>query len=216
MKKIKVLIADDHTIVRLGLKALFDAEDGFETVGAAKNGLEAVALAERMRPDVVVMDLLMPRMDGVEATRELRRKLPSARVVILTSFGASDGIDQALKAGAAGAVMKTEDESLLVAAVRRIAAGETYVSPEIRQQFAVDPPVPALTPRQLDVLQSLVRGLTNSEIALQLDIRKDGVEDHVNAIFSKLGASNRAEAVAIALRKNLLRNPPTWDSGGGH
>lgn len=205
MKKIKVLIADDHTIVRLGLKALFDSEDGFETVGAAKNGLEAVALAEKTRPDIVIMDLVMPKMSGVEATRELARKLPSARIVILTSFGTADGVDQALKAGAAGAVMKTENESLLVSAIRKIAAGESFVSPEIRQQFTVDPPVPSLTPRQKDILQSLVRGLTNAEIATQLGIRKDGVEDHVNAIFSKLGASNRAEAVAIALRKHLLK-----------
>jgi len=205
MKKIKVLIADDHTIVRLGLKALFDTEDGFETVGAAKNGLEAVALAKNTHPDVIIMGLLMPKMDGIEATRKLASELPSARIVILTSFGTADGIDQALKAGAAGAVMKTEDESLLVSAVRKIAAGERFVSPEIEQQFAVDPPVPALTPRQLDVLQSLVRGLTNAEIAIQLNIRKDGVEDHINTIFTKLGAANRAEAVAIALRKHLLK-----------
>ena len=205
MKKTKILIADDHMIVRLGLKALFDSEEGFETVGAAKNGLEAIAIAEKTRPDVVIMDLVMPKMDGIAATRELVRKIPSARVVILTSFGTADGVDQALKAGAAGAVMKTEDESLLIAAVRKIAAGKTCISPEIKQQFAVDPPVPALTPRQLDVLQSLVRGLTNGEIAVQLNIRKDGVEDHINAIFNKLGAANRAEAVAIALRKNLLR-----------
>ena len=205
MKKTKVLIADDHTIVRLGLKALFDSEEGFETVGAAKNGQEAVELAEKTHPDIVIMDLVMPKMDGAEATRELLRKLPSVRIIILTSFGTADGIDQALKAGAAGAIMKTENESLLVSAVRKVAAGEMYVSPEIKQQFAVDPPVPALTPRQQDVLQSLVRGLTNAEIALQLNIRKDGVEDHINAIFSKLGASNRAEAVAIALRKHLLK-----------
>ena len=205
MKRIKVLIADDHTIVRIGLKALFAGEADLEVVGEARNGVEAVKTALETHPDVVIMDLQMPKKDGVEATRELAEKLPSAAVAILTTYGTSDGIAHALQAGARGAMLKTADDARLVSAIRRIAAGEEYVSPDIRKLLADDPPVPELTARQQEILQSLTTGLTNKEIAQQLGIRRDSVEDHINALFAKLGAANRTEAVAIALRKHLLK-----------
>ena len=205
MKRIKVLIADDHTIVRIGLKALFAGEADLEVVGEARNGVEAVKTALETHPDVVIMDLQMPKKDGVEATRELAEKLPSAAVAILTTYGTSDGIAHALQAGARGAMLKTADDARLVSAIRRIAAGEEYVSPDIRKLLADDPPVPELTARQQEILQSLTTGLTNKEIAQQLGIRRDSVEDHINAIRAKLGAANRTEAVAIALRKHLLK-----------
>ena len=205
MNRIKVLIADDHTIVRIGLKALFAEEADIEVVGEAKNGAEAVKVAIETRPDVVIMDLQMPKKDGVEATRELAEKLPSAAVAILTTYGTSDGIAHALQAGARGAMLKTADDARLVSAIRRIAAGEEYVSPDIRKLLAEDPPIPELSTRQREILKSLTSGLTNKEIAQQLGIRRDSVEDHINTLFAKLGAANRTEAVAIALRKHLLK-----------
>ena len=205
MNRIKVLIADDHTIVRIGLKALFADEADIEVVGEAKNGVDAVKAALETQPDVVIMDLQMPKKDGVEATRELAEKLPSAAVAILTTYGTSDGIAHALQAGARGAMLKTADDARLVSAIRRIAAGEEYVSPDIRKLLAEDPPIPELSVRQKEILKSLTSGLTNKEIAQQLGIRRDSVEDHINTLFAKLGAANRTEAVAIALRKHLLK-----------
>ena len=205
MSKIKVLIADDHTIVRIGLVTLLNAEKDIEVVGEAKNGEMAVKEALRLSPDVIIMDLMMPKKDGAEATAELREKLPSAKIIILTTFGASDGIAHALESGAAGALVKTADDDALVATIRAVAGGETVISSEIKRLLAENPPIPKLTPRQIEVLQSMTRGLTNRDIAKQLGIRQDRVDEHVAAILTKIGAANRTEAVAIALRKHLLK-----------
>ena len=200
----KILIADDHAIVRYGLASLIATQDDMEVVGQARNGKEAVDLALKTNPDIVIMDLSMPKMDGAEATRILHEHLPSARVVILTSFVASDGIAHALENGATSAIMKTTDDSAILPALRKIAAGERIISPDIRRQLAANPPVPELSPRQRNILEAIVRGLTNRDIAVQLGIRKDGVEKHVKVLLAKIGAANRTEAVAIALRKHLL------------
>lgn len=205
MKKLRVLIADDHAVVRIGLATLLEIERDMEVVGQAKNGEEAVRLALELKPDVMVMDLVMPRMDGAEATRQISESLPEAKVLILTTFGAADGIAHALDYGAAGAVMKNTEDSELVTVIRRVAAGEHVISAEIQRMLAEEPPIPALTPRQQDVLSSMTRGLTNKDIARELGIRRDGVDRHVNALFQKLSAANRAEAVAIALKKHLLK-----------
>ena len=203
--KIKALIADDHTIVRAGLAALLGTEKDLEIAGQAKNGVEAVWEAIRLLPDVIIMDLMMPKKDGVEATAEITEKVPTAKVILLTTFGTSDGIAHALRVGARGAILKNADNNQLASAIRKVARGEEYVSPEIRQQLAVDPPIPELTPRQKDILASMIRGLTDRDIARQLGIRQDGVNEHVSAILQKLGAANRTEAVAVALRKHLLK-----------
>ena len=203
--KIKVLIADDHTIVRAGLAALLGTEKDIEVVGEAKNGAEAVSNAVELHPDVVIMDLMMPKMDGVEATKELLRKAPSAKTILLTTYGTSDGIAHALRAGARGAVLKNADNSELAKAIRIVAQGGDYISPDIRQQLAADPPVPDLTPRQSEILESMVRGLTDRDIAQQLRLSPESVSEHVGAIRQKIGAANRTEAVAIAMRKYLLK-----------
>ena len=202
---IRVLIADDHTIVRIGLRTLLGAEKDIEVVGEAKNGEMAVKEALRLRPDVVIMDLMMPKMDGAEATAVLHEKLPETKVIILTTFGSSDGIAHAIESGAAGALMKTADDAALISTIRSVAGGKTVISPDIKQLLAEDPPIPVLTTRQAEVLQSMMRGLTNRDIAKQLGIRQDGVNEHVAAILAKIGAANRTEAVAIALRKHLLK-----------
>ena len=205
MSKIKVLIADDHTIVRIGLATLLGAEKDIEVVGEAKNGDMAVKEALRLSPDVVIMDMMMPKKDGATAISELHEKLPSAKVIILTTFGASDGIAHALESGAAGALMKTADDAMLVSTIRAVASGKTVISADIKRLLKIDPPVPKLTPRQIEVLQSMQRGLTNRDIAKQLGIRQDRVDEHVAAILTKIGAANRTEAVAIAMRKLLLK-----------
>ena len=203
--KIKVLIADDHTIVRAGLTALLGTEKDIEVVGEAKNGAEAVANAVELQPDIVIMDLMMPKMDGVEATKELLRKAPSVKTILLTTYGTSDGIAHALRAGARGAVLKNADNSELAKAIRIVAQGGDYISPDIRQQLAADPPVPDLTPRQSEILESMVRGLTDRDIAALLGLSPESVSEHVGAIRQKIGAANRTEAVAIAMRKYLLK-----------
>ena len=202
--KTSILIADDHLIVRTGLAALLGTERDFQVVGQAKNGIEAVREAVRLRPDIVIMDLVMPKKDGVEATAEISEKAPGSRVILLTTFGTSDGIAHALAAGAKGAILKNADNAELVRAIRKVHNGGEFVSAEIKQQLAVDPPIPQFTQRQNEVLAAMVRGLTDRDIAHQLGIRLDGVNDHVRAILAKIGAANRTEAVAIAMRKHLL------------
>ena len=203
--KITVLIADDHKMVRLGLSAIFETEPDIQVVGLAANGKEAVLRATELRPNVVIMDLMMPVMDGVAATAEIHRRLPDVKVLILTTFDTSDGIAYALESGASGALAKNADNDELTAAIRKIARGERAVSAEIQRQLEIDPPIPVLTARQKEILNYMIRGLTNTDIARQLGIRPDGVKEHINAILLKTGAANRTEAVAIALRKHLLK-----------
>ena len=203
--KIRILIADDHKMVRDGLAALLGMKKDLEVIGAVGNGQEAVEKALALKPNVVIMDLMMPIMDGVEATREIRKAAPTVQILVLTTFGTSDGIAHAIEAGALGAMMKSADHEELAEAIRKVAGGEQAISEEVALQMKIDPPVPNLTPRQMDILDSMVRGLNNLDIAKQLGIRRDGVKEHVNAILTKIGASNRTEAVAIALRKHLLK-----------
>ncbi|MBQ6330603.1 MAG: response regulator transcription factor [Kiritimatiellae bacterium] len=205
MGKIRILVADDHAIVRMGLVTLLGRVSDFEVVGEAGNGETAVSMAQKLTPDVVVLDLVMPKMDGVEATAALHEKLPGSKVLILTSFGTSEDLSRAFAAGAAGAVLKSDANAELVAAIRRVAAGKRAVSPEIENMLANDPPVQELSPRQRDILESITRGLTNAQIALQLDISPESVKTHIARLFEKLGAASRSEAVTIALRRHLLK-----------
>ena len=205
MNKIKVLIVDDHAVYRMGLIALLDTEPDIEVVGEAEDGRSALRKAAKLAPDVVVMDLMMPVMDGIAATREFREQLPSAKVLILTTSTTSDDLANALKNGAAGAITKSDATSKLVSAIRTVAAGRESISGEIKRLIADDPPIPELSPRQLEILQSITRGLTTPDIAKQLGISAESVKMHSSILFAKLGASNRTEAVAIALRKHLLK-----------
>lgn len=192
-------------MVRMGLASLIGTEPDIEVVGEAEDGNDAVKKAVALKPDVTIMDLAMPNKDGAEATAEIRRLLPDAKVLLLTTFGAADGVAHAIKAGAAGAMMKNADFNKLAAAIRAIAAGKTAISPEIERFMREDPPVTHLTKRQSEILSAVVRGLTNEDIAKQFDIRRSSVKDHLTAIFEKLGAANRSEAISIALRKRILK-----------
>jgi two-component system NarL family response regulator len=205
MKTIKILIADDHAIVRMGLASLFSTQDGFKVIGDAEDGEAVVKKAIGLKPDVIIMDLMMPKKDGAAATAEIHAALPDAKIIVLTTFGTSDGIANALNAGATGAFMKNTPNSKLIEAIRTVANGGKAISEEVERLMEEDPPAKALTPRQMDILESLTRGLTNQDIATQLGIREDRVKEHVKAILSKLGAANRTEAATIAMRKHLLK-----------
>ena len=205
MTTTKILIADDHKIVRIGLKAVLDYERDFTVVGEAIDGEQAVSEAIRLQPDVVIMDLVMPKKDGVQATIEICKRLPNTKVMLLTTFGTSDGIAHALEAGAKGAMMKTADDTKIIAAIRTIARGEQYISPDVQRQLSENPPIPQLSQRQTEMLLAIGRGETNKQIAVRMGIRLDSVEAIAKTLYAKLGAANRAEAVAIALRKHLLK-----------
>ena len=205
MNKTTVLIIDDHAILRMGLASLLNAKSGIEVVGDAANGRTGIPKVLKLHPDVVIMDLMMPGMDGTETTRQLLARAPDSKVLILMTFGTSDGITHAIEAGAKGAIMKNCDFSELVTAIRTVAKGEEYLSPEVRRIISKDPPIAPLSPRQSEILQSIVRGLSNPDIAKQLGISLDMVKEHTEALFQKLGVANRPEAVAIALRKHLLK-----------
>ena len=205
MSKIKILIADDHQIVRMGLTTIFAKEPDFQVVGEARNGIEAVRLAHELNPDVILMDLMMPKKSGSAATTEILAANPAAKVLILTTFGESDAVKLALDAGAAGALIKDTPHTKLVAAIRAIAKGRRVISPEIQQNISDQPDPPELSPRQLEILRLVADGLTTKAISNKLEIGPDGVNAHLRTIFSKLGAASRSEAVAIALKKHLLK-----------
>ena len=205
MKPITVLLADDHSLVRLGLSALLAKQGDMKLVGAATNGEEAIRLAARFDPDVIIMDLMMPIVDGVTATRRIRERNPDMKVLILTSFGTSSDVAHAIEASARGAILKDAPNASLLAAIRTIAAGGESFADDIVRNITRDPTPRELTARQAEILKSVTNGLTNKTIAQQLKISPESVKQHLNAIFQKLGATTRAEAVAIALRKHLLK-----------
>ena len=205
MTPIRVLIVDDHAILRMGLASLLASKCEIEVVGDASDGPSGIRKALKLKPDVVIMDLMMPGMDGIEATKELLAKAPESKILILTTFGTSNGINNALEAGAMGAVMKNCDFSELADAIRAVASGKRYVAADVERILVADPPVAALSPRQTEILQSIVRGLSNPDIAKQLGISVAMVKEHVESLFQKIGAANRTEAVAIAFRKHLLK-----------
>ena len=205
MKKTRILLVDDHAVVRMGLSALINLQAGLKVCGEAENGEAAVRLASELKPDVVVMDFSLPGMDGAEATAAVLKVSPTSKVLILTSFGTSTDLARAMAAGATGAVTKNLSNDELSSAIRDTARGIQHFSPEIRQTLSEGTDDKAFTKRQMKVLDSITRGLSNDDIALILGISKSRVKQHLNEVYEKLGAANRAEAVAIAMRRQLLK-----------
>lgn len=203
--KIKVLIADDHPLMRHGLATLLGADPSLQIAGEAKNGADAVEKASELKPDVIVMDLSMPVMDGVEATRRIREANPDTKVLILTTYGTSADIAHAIDAGASGALVKDAEYERLVAAIRTIADGGTAFSPEIETMLRKEPHPPTLTERQRQILEHTINGLSADQISKRMNLSSFTVNEHLDTIRRKLGAANRAEAVAIALKKHLLK-----------
>lgn len=202
--KLKILVVDDHAIVREGLIAILKFQKDITIVGEAEDGAIAVRKAQELRPDVVIMDLMMPNMGGADATAEIMRISPETKILLLTSFGTSAELSRAFANGAIGAITKTLPKEEMLAAIRNVAAGVRVVSPEIAQTLQEEAVIPTLTPRQLEILHSLTRGLTNEDIAREFGLSKAGVKFHLLTIFRKLDVSNRTEAVGYASRKHLF------------
>jgi NarL family two-component system response regulator LiaR len=210
---IRVLIVDDHAVVRSGLADFLLAEgDDLALAGEARDGQEAVSLCRTLQPDVVLMDLVMPGMDGATATRHIRLACPAIQVIALTSFREQDLVQGALKAGAIGYLLKNVTSAELASAIRAAHAGRPTLAPEAAQvliQATQAPPPPGhdLTPREREVLSLMVRGLNNTEIAARLVISNSTAKFHVSSILSKLGAGSRTEAVALAVRGHIVDKP---------
>ncbi len=210
-KAIRVLIVDDHQIVRKGLRALFDTESDLQVVGEAADGIEAVEQAVKLQPDVILMDLVMPRLDGVEATRQIMSRQPEAHILVLTSYGSDNKIFPAVKAGALGFLLKDTRPEELVEAIRQAAAGQSALDPVIARrllrEFSHDDadraPTEPLSEREIDVLKLVARGLTNEQIGEKLFISAATVRTHVSNVLTKLGLTNRTQAALYALRAGL-------------
>jgi DNA-binding NarL/FixJ family response regulator len=205
---IRVLVADDHGVVREGLRTFLLLQDGIEVVGEAADGLEAVAAAQQLAPDVVLMDLVMPGIDGVEAMRRIRDHRPEARVIVLTSFTDDDKLLAAVRAGAAGYLLKTAQPQEVVRAIRAAHAGNAVLDPvpagRLLQALATGEHArQPLTPREREVLELLTRGLANKRIALELGVSEKTVKAHVGRILAKLGVSDRTQAALYAVREGL-------------
>lgn len=205
MKKTRVMIVDDHSVVRMGLCTIINLEKDLCVCGEAENGADAIQMVAQLKPDVVVMDLMMPDMDGAEATAELLKIAPDSKVLILTTFGSSSDLARAVSAGAVGAVTKNLSNAELAAAIRDTAAGVAHFTPEIRKTLSEAEPPPTFTKRQMEVLDAITRGLSNDNIATMLNLSKTRIKQHLNEVYDKLSAANRTEAVAIALRRQLLK-----------
>lgn len=204
-RKTTILLADDHALMRMGLKTLIDVQPDMAVAGEAEDGEAAVAAAASLAPDVVVMDLAMPGMDGAEATRRILEARPETRVIILTAFADSADVGRALAYGARGAQMKGGPAADLLAAVRTVRDGGEAVAPEIGRMVAETPKPIELTERQKDILSAVARGFNTADIARFLGISQSGVKQHLAHVCERLGAANRAEAAAIAIRRQIVK-----------
>ncbi len=206
---IGVLIVDDHAVVREGLRSFLELQEGIAVVGEAGDGAEAVALAERIRPDVVLMDLVMPKVDGVEAMRQLRERVPAARVIVLTSFLDDDRLLPAIRAGAAGYLLKNAQPQELARAIRTANDGEALIDPAVAARLVEalasgeqDDRYDELTPREREVLELIGRGFSNKRIAQELGAAEKTVKNHVSHVLAKLGVADRTQAALYVGRRS--------------
>jgi NarL family two-component system response regulator LiaR len=209
---IRIAVVDDHMVVRKGIIAMLETEADLQVVGEASNGREAVDLAVATQPDVILMDLVMPEMDGIEATRQIKQRAPKVQVLVLTSFSSNDKVLPSLNAGAIGYLLKDSNTTDLVRAIHQVARGEGSLHPLVTRQILkqitnvgdTTTPVEELTEREEEVLKYIARGLSNHEIAQQLVVSNATVNTHVSKILSKLNLSSRTQAALYALRKGLV------------
>jgi len=214
MDEISVLIADDHTLFRKGVRKMLEAEEDMAVVGEAATGRQALEQARALMPDVILMDIKMPDLDGVEATRILHREMPHIGIIFVTMFEDDEFVFRGLQAGGRGYILKDADPETMLRAIRAVAHGESLLGPTIAQkvlrQFAALPGRQApladeLTPRELEVLTLIAEGRSNKEIARELSISEKTVKNHINNIFSKLHVYDRTQAMLYAIRKGLVR-----------
>ena len=215
--RIRVLIVDDHALFRRGLMLVLESEDGIDVVGEADDGEDAIAKAEQLAPDVVLMDVRMPRISGIEATRRLAEALPTTKIIMLTVSDEEEDLYEAIKAGATGYLLKEISIEEVADAVRAVTQGQTLISPSMASKLIAEftnlakratdrqqVPVPRLTERELEVLRLVAQGITNREIAEQLFIAENTVKNHVRNILEKLHLHSRMEAVLYAVREKLF------------
>ena len=210
-KNIRILVADDHTVVREGLRTLIGTEPGMEVIGEAADGVEAVQKAHTLQPDVILLDMVMPRKDGVKVIGEIKRENPAARILVLTSFSDDDKVFPAIKAGALGYLLKNASPQRLLSAIRDVYQGEPTMSPDIASKLMrelqrssdLPPTREPLTEREVEVLCLVAQGLSNQEIADTLIVGEGTVRTHVSNILSKLHLANRTQAALYALREGL-------------
>jgi DNA-binding NarL/FixJ family response regulator len=207
---VRVLVVDDHPVVRTGLRGMLAADPAIEVIGEAGSGEEALALVERHRPDVILMDLRMPGMDGVAATTRIAAGYPSVRVLVVTTYDTDTDILRAVEAGATGYLLKDTPRDQLTAAVHAASRGETVLAPPVAAKLVTRMRAPAtenLTPREIEVLGAVSEGLTNAEIGRRLFIGEATVKTHLLRVFTKLGVDDRTAAVTVAMQRGILRAP---------
>jgi DNA-binding NarL/FixJ family response regulator len=203
-EKIRILIADDHYIVRIGLIALVNTEPDMEVVAEAADGAQALELFGKCNPDLALLDVRMPIKNGIQTTIEIRSRFPGARVLMLTAFDGDEDIYKALQAGAQGYVLKSSSGEKLIPAVRAVAAGQRWIPAEVASRLAARNAFEELTPREVQVLCHLARGLANKEIADVLSITEHTAKDHLKSILAKLRVADRTEAVTAAIQRGII------------
>lgn len=207
-KSIRVLCVDDHPLVREGMAAVMEAEEDIICVGEAGDGQAAVAKCRELKPDVVVMDLRMPGMGGFEATIQIRKEFPKARIIVLTTYEGDEDIHRALEAGACGYLLKAAVRRELLQSIRDVYAGQRHITPTMAARLAKHTPHLGLSPRELEVLQLIARGMRNKEIGAELNIAEDTVKVHIKSIFSKLEVVDRTQAVVSGSQRGFIRLDP--------
>ena len=203
--KATVLLVDDHALMRTGVANIINHEQDLQVVAEASNGVEAITAFEQFRPDVTLLDLRMPIMEGVEAVRQIRARDPHARVIVLTTYDTDDEISRALKAGAKAYVLKDISADQLIGCIRDVLAGKTYLAPSAAAKLAEGVTHVQLTPREMAALRLMADGKANKEIAADLSISERTVKTHLGHLFEKLGVTSRTEAIKIATRRGLVR-----------
>ena len=205
MSKIRILLADDHMLMRMGIATLVSTAKDMTVVGEACNGRQAVELAGSLRPDVVIMDLMMPEMSGGEATKAIHAAHPGIKIVILTTYGTSAELATAVTNGAVGVLLKDKVEMDLLNTIRFVVEGNQVIPTRLLAQIEEDKAMGKLKDRQMEILASVAEGQSNADIALQFGLSEITVKKHLSAIFERLGVANRSEAVALAFRKQMLK-----------
>lgn len=204
-RTIRILVADDHLVYRIGIRNLLGSEPGFEVIGEAPDGLQAIEMYHALKPDVMLLDLRMPKKNGIEVVQAIRRDDRSARILVVTSYQTEEEVFQVLQAGALGYVLKDVGRDTLIQAVRSVDTGTRWISPAIARQFNDRAVRQELTARELEVLRLLARGLTNREIANVYRISANTVKNHLNSLMAKLDVADRTEAVSFCLARGIVR-----------
>jgi two-component system, NarL family, response regulator len=206
-EKIKILLADDHEVVREGLSAILQRRENFEVVAEVGDGAAAVEAWQRLKPDIALLDLRMPKMEGIEAIRQIRALDANAKLIILTTYDGDEDIYQGLRAGAKGYLLKDMPREQIIDAIHAVLAGRTYIPSQVGEKLASRIHTDALTEKELQILQRIAQGSSNKQIAREIFVSEGTVKFHSNSIYGKLGVASRTEAVKVAIARGLIRNP---------